>query len=345
MGRNNAPARRHTENETVDVRDAVRSSESLGRIKHLDFDDWRAALRIDAKQRGSELVDSIVADSRDASPHGDEAREINWTSFAKRALSIVAEQGYAEDRSLFERFSRCCEARGLAPSPHELLAIARNVADGHSRAVLDEGAFSSDFDGTFHELVADALDSIAHRGTLDERCSAIERELVSGTDLWWPERSMLVISYWQHPSPTIEVFRVGREAMLDALPRAMADARESGDDRVRLFDVSDHAGTNRHLETVSTPDSLHALALNLGQLDGLVIRGSIGTLDECQRAVDECDLSLLPSVLEAGEPLLHGGDDGVRGEGNPNPPLRPSHDGSHRESSFRSTPSYGEREC
>lgn len=344
MERNHAPARRRAENETADVRDAACGPGPTGRGEHLDFDDWRTALSIDAWQRGSDLVDPIV-DARDKWLGEDGSPEINWRHVAREALSIMAEGAYAEDRDLYDEFSRACEARGITHCPAEARDIARKVASDHARLAMEEDALGEDFDRLFADLLEDTLDAPESRGaTLDERCSTIERELASGTDLWWPERSTLVISYWQHPNPTIEVFRVGREAMLDALPRAMADARESGDDRVRLFDVSDHAGTNRHLETASTPDSLHALALNLGQLDGPVVRGSMGTLDECQRAVDERDLSLLPSVLEAGEPLLHGGSDGVHGEGNPNPPLRPSHDGSHCEPSFRSTPSYDERE-
>lgn len=262
--------------------------------ENVDFGAWQSALRVDGILRSAKLA----ADVAEMNEHvlGSEDWH-TWRPIVSRAVSITAEQALAEDVGAHEAFAAACAARGLSMEPADAQVVMREVADAIARrCLLEVDAALGDGSG-----LAELLDEqLARRSgiapSLSERAASIERWLRDGTDLWWPESNTIVASYWQHPSPSVEVFKtIGDEPLLAALPAAVREAEIFGDEHVRIFDVVNHL-EGGHVGGATTAEALRSVALDLATLTGPVVSDTLGTLEECREAVEARDLAHLPCL-------------------------------------------------
>lgn len=262
--------------------------------ENVDFGAWQSALRVDGILRSA----SLAADVAEMNEHvlGSEDWH-TWRPIVSRAVSITAEQALAEDEAAHEGFVAACERRGMTLEPAGVQSVMREVADALSRRCsLALDAILGDLSGIEELLDEELARRSGAAPSLSERAATIERRLRDGCDLWWPDSNTLVASYWQHPSPSVEVFKtIGDEPLLAALPAAIREAEIFGDEHVRIFDLVNHL-EGGHVGAATTAEALRSVALDLATLTGPVVSDTLGTLEECREAVEARDLAHLPCL-------------------------------------------------
>lgn len=264
----------------------------------IEFDMWRVASQVDGIIRSDRLA-KHVAEMNEHVLKSEDWHE--WRPVVTRAISIVAEQAMAEDTDAYVAFASECERRGVALDAHEVQELVREASIMTAlRCMAEVDAILGDR-ADLLECIRDVLERrtpVADK-SVPERAATIERELRRGTDLWWPESRTIASSYWKHPSPSVEVIKaISDEPLLEALPAAIEEARLFGEANVRIFDLANHL-EGGHVGTASTDEALRSLAIDLSALDGPIVFGDLGTLDECEEAVAAHDLTHLSSVIEA----------------------------------------------
>lgn len=262
--------------------------------ENVDFGAWQSALRVDGILRSA----SLAADVAEMNEHvlGSEDWH-TWRPIVSRAVSITAEQALAEDEAAHDAFVAACERRGMTLEPADVQSVMREVADALSRRCsLALDAILGDLSGIEELLDEELARRSSAAPSLSERAATIERRLRDGCDLWWPDSNTLVASYWQHPSPSVEVFKtIGDEPLLAALPAAIREAEIFGDEHVRIFDLVNHL-EGGHVGAATTAEALRSVALDLATLTGPVVSDTLGTLEECRDAVEARDLAHLPCL-------------------------------------------------